>query len=326
MTGDLTSYDPSSVLIRNFCSVCGAKVYVQSSSSGNIFPSSGVVERKDVKTLFGSNFHVFVADALDGGISIWFPSSKRWKERDDGAEAEGPSYYKVAKQRKEQTRSGSSSRLSCSCKCGAIAFAIAPPPSSPRDLPADFSAGPYSDLVVPHRSNNAKKDNPDNEAWFLRKHPANPADGDHQRLTRYLAGLCVCRSCRKASGNEFQAWAFISAYCLLTTTTTAANFLNDQSQILDFNELRARGMKTYNSSPGVYRDFCGTCGAVAFWRSDARRDVVDVSVGLMDAPGGQVRAEDWLEWCTDRVSFEEEAENGEVVGWLKEGMQAWNHP
>ena len=41
----------------------------------------------------------------------------------------------------------------------------------------------------------------------------------------------------------------------------------------------------------------------AFERA-ARR--LDVAVGLLDAPEG-ARAEDWLVWCTSRLSFREDA-------------------
>jgi hypothetical protein len=34
--------------------------------------------------------------------------------------------------------------------------------------------------------------------------------------------------------------------------------------------------------------------------------LLDVAVGLLDAPEG-ARAEDWLEWCTSRLSFREDA-------------------
>ena len=59
-----------------------------------------------------------------------------------------------------------------------------------------------------------------------------------------------------------------------------------------------------------------------FWRSDHRKDVFDVSVGLLDA-GGEVRAERWLDWWTDRLSFEEEAEGEEALRMLKVGLASW---
>lgn len=64
--------------------------------------------------------------------------------------------------------------------------------------------------------------------------------------------------------------------------------------------------KTYSSSsPAEVRSFCGTCGATVFRMyqqklSDGSQDVIDVSVGILRAPGG-VLAEDWLTWNFDLV-------------------------
>ena len=65
-------------------------------------------------------------------------------------------------------------------------------------------------------------------------------------------------------------------------------------------------LRSYESSPGVMREFCPTCGATVFWHDKHRPELIDVSVGLLDAPEG-ARAEEWLEWWLARVSFEEDA-------------------
>lgn len=102
---------------------------------------------------------------------------------------------------------------------------------------------------------------------------------------------------------------------------------------LDFANLTPTLLKAYESSPGVIRNFCGTCGATVFWHDKWRPEIIDVSVGLLDAPEG-ARAEDWLEWWGERVSFEENANGrgeggGGDKGWdlipaLKRGLVAWH--
>jgi hypothetical protein len=58
-----------------------------------------------------------------------------------------------------------------------------------------------------------------------------------------------------------------------------------------------------------------------FWHDKWRPDIIDVSVGLLDAPEG-ARAENWLEWWKDRVSFVEDAGNGRLgdVALRAEGL------
>lgn len=46
-----------------------------------------------------------------------------------------------------------------------------------------------------------------------------------------------------------------------------------------------------------------------------------MAVGLLEAGSG-ARAEEWLEWWRERVSFMEEARDGEVVRGLVDGLRA----
>lgn len=114
---------------------------------------------------------------------------------------------------------------------------------------------------------------------------------------------------------------------------------------LDFGVFReveregGRVLKGYESSEGVMREFCGVCGATVFWHDKWRLEVVDVSVGLLDAGEG-ARAEVWLEWWGGRVSFEEDAvrdgddegseegrvnvEEWDLIPALGRGLLAWD--
>ncbi|KAL8967041.1 MAG: hypothetical protein Q9197_005653 [Variospora fuerteventurae] len=104
----------------------------------------------------------------------------------------------------------------------------------------------------------------------------------------------------RASGTKFlAAWVFVP---------------KTNVRQLDGNEVdyKMGTLKRYSHSKGAYRDFCGTCGATVFWHCDERPGIVDVSAGLLDAEEG-ARAEDWLEWATEKVSFEECAQNKALV-------------
>lgn len=83
-------------------------------------------------------------------------------------------------------------------------------------------------------------------------------------------------------------------------------------------------LKAYRSSEKVTRYHCARCGASVFFTSEERSDLVDISVGILDAPEG-ARAESWLDWRMDRLSFREDAvpRAESLVLALEEGQQAW---
>jgi hypothetical protein len=101
-------------------------------------------------------------------------------------------------------------------------------------------------------------------------------------------------------------WAFVPQ----------CNIFKDDGQSFDF---QVGTLKSYESSKGVLREFCGVCGATAFWHCDWRPDLVDVSVGLLDLEEG-ARAEDWLVWWKGRVSFRELSNSGDLVAALEGGL------
>jgi hypothetical protein len=77
--------------------------------------------------------------------------------------------------------------------------------------------------------------------------------------------------------------------------------------------------KSYSTSAGVIRTFCGTCGATVSYVTDERPHVIDVAAGLIDTE--DARAEDWLEWRTYKLAFEEDAVWKNVRDALKHGLQ-----
>ncbi|KAJ4992437.1 family 12 glycoside hydrolase [Stagonosporopsis vannaccii] len=126
---------------------------------------------------------------------------------------------------------------------------------------------------------------------------------------KWLAVHDVCNTCRLAISTWVISWFFPS---------------RNHITLKDGSPYPADGIfgtaKAYSSSPGVDRTFCGKCGAAASYVCDDRPQIVDVPVGLLD--GDDVRAEDWLEWRTYKLAWEDDAVWKSVREALKKGLQA----
>jgi hypothetical protein len=74
---------------------------------------------------------------------------------------------------------------------------------------------------------------------------------------------CHCPSCRKAIGAAFATF-------------------------VDFNidkvDISGATLKTYKSSPGVKRQFCGKCGTTISFFGDRWPNEIDICIGVFDAP------------------------------------------
>lgn len=130
---------------------------------------------------------------------------------------------------------------------------------------------------------------------------------------KWMALYDICNDCRLVTGTHVIGWTFVPlALCEPKIATT----------------LRIGTAKTYSSSEGVLRSFCGVCGATVFYLSTPRQPseeqaVVDIATGILRAPEGAM-AENWFTWRT-RPAF---AASG--IGYdkdfgeaLDEGMKVW---
>ncbi|KAL2787723.1 hypothetical protein BJX66DRAFT_327622 [Aspergillus keveii] len=113
----------------------------------------------------------------------------------------------------------------------------------------------------------------------------------------------------RLSGFPIQTWAFIPK----------SNILTAQKKPLAYD---VGTLKRFESSSGVYREFCSCCGASVFWHCDKRPQLIDVSVGLLRADSGS-RAGEWLEWATGRTSFAEMAVDVSLIQQLEAGLKTW---
>ena len=93
--------------------------------------------------------------------------------------------------------------------------------------------------------------------------------------------ICHCNSCRKASGAPSVGWL----------TFNVANF-----------EVLSGELRSFQSSPGVTRKFCGVCGSPITYENDRDPETIDVTTVSLDSPDRfpPVR-EVWLE---DKVTWE----------------------
>ena len=137
--------------------------------------------------------------------------------------------------------------------------------------------------------------------------------GSHSGPRKYHANVDTCTSCRFVSGVMVAPWV---------TIPVSNVHPNDGGSGFSFT---FGALKIFRSSQNVTRAFCGRCGATVLWASDGQLDnekAVDVAVGLLDSECG-ARAEDWLDWETDRIPFEDDLPHKPLVESLKTGVKEW---
>jgi hypothetical protein len=147
-------------------------------------------------------------------------------------------------------------------------------------------------------------------AFYITRPKANETHAEQQEegaKPRHRASLCLCTSCALTSGFELTAWGEVPVENILSLNGTPFDLKNAASPL-----------REYNSSPGVHRHFCGTCGASVFYRNDSREEKTwDISMGLFRDI--VVRAEGWFDW-DKKPLFKEDARDREFVDALVECM------
>ena len=279
----LVPFKFSERLTQYHCNTCGSQLLAHNWKDGNDHSKgyswdamSGCIEKAD--GVFEISSHEFVGDTLDGGFADFLPAIDgktltRWKGW-PGESDELPVHWSSPDRQQAQPKPDD--RVRARCKCGGVEFWVAR--ASERSKNA---SGAWPDLLIPHHSN---QQGPGKTAWWLR-------DND----TKFLGGVCSCNSCRLDTGMEWIEWAFVP------TVDVTLDAEGSVPYKVPFGTL-----KGYQSSADVTRYFCGTCGASTFFTSTDRPNLIDVAIGLLDSPEG-ARAESWLHWRTQRLSFREDA-------------------
>ncbi|TGJ83346.1 hypothetical protein E0Z10_g5423 [Xylaria hypoxylon] len=328
-------------------------------ATGVIIRESGESSKGGREMLMKYTKHINTASTKDGGLSAfirrvgdaqelevvdsWGPSPPAFKAAGKKYEGSDPDVELETSSRGYSRVQSGEEVLSAFCHCKTVQFHITRP-----NLSSELPQSNFPDLMVAYHTGSPQIQNPEDNKWWLRPDldfcSGEPGILRMERsgLRRYLAGTCACRSCRITSGFEIQTWAFIPRANVFfhirdnhtessdSETRTADEVTNIVP--LDFATLPANILTSYESSKGVRREFCSRCGATVFWRDRWRPQLLDVSVGLLDAEEG-ARAESWLDWWTGRVSFVEDAGNGRtgeiatsakcLLDSLEEGLRRW---
>ncbi|KIV84330.1 hypothetical protein PV11_00114 [Exophiala sideris] len=308
----LKRYNSSYKVSRYFCPRCGSHMFVHAveDDSWSVCPGAidHVVGREHVSVLSLEHImqHEFVGDTKDGGLAVClsqfddhtaplFPQApigtsfdKSPNNNPVALEPSDPPKARLEADNIEECATAID-EISGRCHCGGVNYRI----TRPSDVLTQCSS-PFPDLLVPYHSSSSA--NPQDLKWWLR------ANG-----SKYLAGTCACRSCRLGSGYPIQSWAFIPK----------ANILQENGVPLSYE---MGTLQQIESSQDCFREFCQVCGATVFWHCRERPDLVDVSVGLLRADEGS-RAETWLYWWTDRVSFKEDALDQALISALELGLK-----
>jgi len=94
------------------------------------------------------------------------------------------------------------------------------------------------------------------------------------------SALCHCRSCRRASGAPVVGWITVARAALLMTRGTPARF---------------------ESSPGIFRQFCGRCGSALTYERQADATIDITTASLDDAESFPPTCE---VWTSDRLAWQ----------------------
>ena len=305
---NLTKYNASENLTRYFCSTCAAYLFYE--TKGTIDPhwsvSTGALERTEGIVKVG--YHAFLADTLDGGLAHHYRELNGVKipryEFDEGGKTL-PLGWKaeslLKKQELPKAGGEGEERLNAYCHCKNISFY--------------FTRAKQEEAKDPSK-------------WWL----VEGKDDDPTSRVRFMGGHCLCTSCRTTSGSLVKSCVILPRVNMIDAQTSLPVAFASPK---DANEpsKRPQGLKQYQSSDKTFREFCGTCGASAFyWSRNANSglvrdptseepEVVTVGAGLLDQEDGGARAEEWCFWF-DKVIFGEEGIDKAGVEALEAGVKA----
>ena len=286
--GNVTRYATSTGargLDRCFCPKCGTFVYEDCLDPERIGLFGGAMEKADGLVKFKGI--IYAASTVDGGLARWLPDHPAFVEDSKGDNVQ---HFVPPNAIRSSNQVDLSETLLGACLCGGYQFKTSRPNEASYDLSSE-----YSDSLIPRYEGKAHL-NPKNEKWWIRSNG-----------TKYAAAICACVDCRKSSGQDFVQWAFVPSVNI---------FGKDGSPFDPYGGT----LTVYDSSEHGKRYFCKVCGANAFLLLKDRPDLIDVNVGLLRSKQGSL-AEDWLEWFKQRIGFNEEGQNTELVGALQAGIE-----
>ncbi|KAH9483468.1 hypothetical protein JR316_0002936 [Psilocybe cubensis] len=299
----LKTYTAQDKITRYFCSVCFTHLFheIKEATSGNTLWAvyTGTLER--VEGIVNVGHHTFVAETGDGGLADHYLASLGKKlpryAQEAGTEEVVHNWRSDTILKKESNTNG----VIAHCHCKNVTVHLVPL---------------------------SKEDAQDPSKWWAVP-PRNPEDPSSH--VRFMCGHCFCSSCRRSNG------AHISTYILLPMgNVEVLDKITNEFVPISLRESipsTSIGLKRYESSPLVFREYCEKCGAnVLYWTIDPKRNhippptdgkpsIINIAVGLIDQEDNGARAEDWVYWA-EYVVRPEEAIDKAGMEAVKEGVLA----
>jgi hypothetical protein len=296
----LTVYQFTPFCVRYFCAECGCKCFAEhpQAEKEEWFCTAGMIEvdavekedgeagekeKPDIVQLEG---HMSIDDLRDGGVlPVVLPATTT------GATALYATRYgsqKLSQQdidtavqtAQRHPAPGPQDRLEARCHCGGVDLRI---------KRAEYDSEPDSLKSMMH------------------------SNDPH----RYLARFCTCRSCRLGMGFSLCPWTYVALSSVTNAHTSLPVVFGADAEKDGANE--GLKLRHYQSSDGVWRSFCGGCGASVFYYTadEKRNTIVDVAVGLLRAESGSL-GRGWVRWAEGEVSHSEECTDQGLVGCIQE--------
>ena len=296
-----TVYHSSATHDRLFCSTCGTKVVVHNhhhpdgKERNAWFAYSGAVERpegEEQSNIVRPETNEWIDDAVDGGLA---PYMTKLGGRDVPAyrimQSDPPlSQTEIEKRgnrnstiQSKDTSPSQGDRLKAECRCGAVSLLIKPADNTDKSIAK-------LDRFIPFTPSGEK---------FMHK---------------YQARTCVCRSCRLAMGASLTTHTYIPPPQILNPHTGEPLAYAHATETSE-GQAANRGLealKHFWSSKEACRSFCGTCGSTVFYWNENRKEIVNISVGILRAEEGSL-ARRWFYWQPGMVSWKDEAVDKNIL-------------
>lgn len=288
-----------------FCEKCSTAMFAREVREGSddfYAVPTGVLGNNAVPGLIQFKDHIFVSDTVDGGAAVWLqhittgdkgeplPCYAEWRGKSDVVDP----VEMAAAASKKQEGQNLPDEIPLYCHCKGVNLVL-------RRGKADYAGKEKLPFFV----------EPD--------------------TFKLLGSFDACDSCRIPVGSEFMYWTFqLLKYIDFANASSESPFpdssISLKAAVSDPNRDPRFGTLTYYaSSPDVQRYFCSKCSACVFYAVDDRPEMVDVSIGLLDAPDG-ARAEGYLAWVLGMLTWADDMKGGwreQIAEETKNGAENW---
>jgi hypothetical protein len=277
----LQTYQFSADITYRFCGTCSTLMFYESRkhpSKLGVFSGPFKNIGTDVIKLAK---HIFVGDTQDGGASVWLRKPNADGEEIpryrgfDGESGEVPWSWPELSGPKAMEDQQELEYLPFWCHCKGINLRL-------------------------HRGDFASRERKE-IPWFI-----------DPRNNKRLASFDVCDSCRLHFSNEVVNWTFTELADI--SQVDGASFPKSKAELkaaVDAGDPAVGTLSYYQSSLDADRYFCKVCSTAVFYICDDRPEIVDLAIGLLEAPDG-ARAQGYLSWTL-----------GDSPVWINDTKGGW---